>query len=325
MHLDQVVDINERLTRMMLHILDRHKDFAEKHRLTVHIERDELYRQLQYKISSLNPSSLHIINPDDVRLIGNGNTHDCCAEEQEGYKRNRCQWSSSSASFKTTRPFAGQTKCYSSESNFHLRNFMIGTTNIHEWSSRAWHPELLYASTAVLIVHDLLVVTLSPNPSNEVRWTTLFAPTPPPKTTIDTSSSSSSSSSSNSLLSQYKQRQQTMRFGVMLRYHMSSTSYNNNNNNQRRPNNLHHGLFLLPGGEMMNMPRPFVANGCCCSCRRCRRRCRRCRWSLINMAASMAVVTTSGGRGSKGVVSTSHSSPPPPPSSPSSHWSLSYS
>ena len=76
MNLHQVVEINERLTRMMLHILERHKDFAEK-RVTVHIERDQLYRQLQYKISSLNPSSLHIMNPDDVRLIGNGNTHDC--------------------------------------------------------------------------------------------------------------------------------------------------------------------------------------------------------------------------------------------------------
>ena len=126
MHLDQVVDINERLARMMLHILERQKDFAQK-RLTVHIERDQLYRQLQYKISPLNPSSLHIINPDDVRQIGNGNTHDCCTEEQEHYKRNRCEWSSS-GSFKR-KTFSGQTKCYGGENNFHKRNFMIGTPN----------------------------------------------------------------------------------------------------------------------------------------------------------------------------------------------------
>ena len=120
---------------------------------------------------------------------------------------------------------------------------MIGTPNILDWTLRAWHPELLYAATAVLVVHDILIVTLSPRPSNEVRWTTLFAPTPPKSnaTTIDRS-----------------RYQQNMRFGVMLRYHMGTITTRSTLHGR----NLHHGLFVLPGGEMMNMPRPFIANGC---------------------------------------------------------------
>ena len=223
-------------------LADRSPDFANDERLTIYIENDPLYKSLRNGLRPIDTTALCINNSDDVRLLGDG-SHPAFEKEREVEK---CV----PLMLRRSRPEMGalahesrfrndeiKTRCYGGEAHFRSRNFAFGTANILAWTVRGWFPKLIPDKVATLIVHDIIVATLEPVGSTHVSWASLMSP--------------AKEKSFGAPKRGWGQSKPTCRLGVMLRFNMSGV---------RAPSGLlHQSMFVLPGGEMTHMPRPFIA------------------------------------------------------------------
>ena len=227
----------------VISLADRSPEFANDERLTIYIENDPMYVVLRGELRPIDTTSLCINNSDAVRLLGDG-SHPAFEKERESEERSvpmllrRSRPGMNAAMYETRyNRDEIQSRCYGSEDYYRSRDFSIGAASILSWAVRGWFPRLISDTVATLIVHDLIVATLEPVGSTHVSWASLMSP-PKEKGYCQHKHGWNDASKTQ------------CRFGVMMRYNMSGV---------RAPSGLlHQSMFVLPGGEMTHMPRPFV-------------------------------------------------------------------
>ena len=200
------------------------KVFAKETKLEIYVDRSPLYALLKYENKSVMLNSLRLNSIGDIKIVDSGRS-DCNAIWRQDREREYVENTQKGARYPPS--------LLRREEAMHNSRQPVKPVTALWMGVEAFQHELYMDSMCTLLLGDSLLVTTQPYCSPEVSWSTIF--TEPKNNTVSSSKPDT--------------------FGLILRRGMTEMSASNKSSTINM-------MFLMNGGELMNLPRPFRPQTC---------------------------------------------------------------
>lgn len=209
------------LERLVNRICNEGSDFISV-KLAVYADRSPLYTLLRFHIKPVDVLKLRLIKNGDITFYGTGRST-CNAVWRMQQEKQYLENISSPGKYPPS--MLRQEKCYCGFKH---------NTAILQLAFEEYLHELRIDCICTLSLGNCVLATTHPKLSSNVRWSSIFTN---PKTVTYMGKKSSMSMD---------------RFGLLMRRGMADAT--------TPRSELKNNVFIMDGGEMMNLPRPFKAN-----------------------------------------------------------------